>query len=139
MPALTSDRNTPLRGDQVSPRGRRVAANATIYAGAIVAFNSAGFAVPAAAVAAHRIDGRAEEQVRGGPTDGAATVLVRPGVFRFDNATGADAVVQADLLNECFVVDDNTVARTNGGGTRPVAGRIIDIDPQGVWVRLGFR
>ena len=35
-----------------------------------------------------------------------------------------------------FVVDDETVAKTNGGGTRSPAGIIADADDQGVWVRF---
>ena len=38
-----------------------------------------------------------------------------------------------------FLVDDNTVALTNGGGTRSVAGVVWQVDSDGVWVELGIR
>lgn len=35
-----------------------------------------------------------------------------------DNATGGDAVVQADLLSTCYMVDDHTVTITSASGSQ---------------------
>ncbi len=56
------------------------------------------------------------------------------GVFCFDSAGGADAITFDDIGATCYVVDDQTVALTNGTGTRSVAGKIHDVDAAGVWV-----
>ena len=37
-----------------------------------------------------------------------------------------------------YIVDDQTVAKTNGSSTRSAAGTIVDVDAQGVWVRVGI-
>ena len=44
---------------------------------------------------------------------------------------------QADVGADCYIVDDQTVAKTNGTNTRSVAGKIIAVDADGVWVKLG--
>lgn len=130
--ALTSDRNTPLQNGKLVSVPMAVA---MIYAGALVAINAAGFATPGAVATTLRYFGRAEEQVDN--TDGAAgdkSVLVRRGeAFKFKNH-GADPIVQADLGKDCYIVDDETVAKTDGVGTRSIAGKVIQIDDDGVWI-----
>jgi len=42
----------------------------------------------------------------------------------FANSTAGDAVTSADLLKDCYLTDDQTVAKTNGSSTRSVAGRV---------------
>ena len=49
----------------------------------------------------------------------------------------ADAIVRADVGADCYIVDDQTVAKTNGSNTRSVAGKIIAVDADGVWVKIG--
>ena len=83
-----------------------------------------------------RAVGRAESTVdNSGGAAGAATVEYRQGVFAFENASG-DAVVQAGVGKLCFIVDDQTVAATNGTGTRSPAGIVEGIEGGRVWVRL---
>ncbi|SMF86270.1 hypothetical protein SAMN06265365_1873, partial [Tistlia consotensis] len=55
--------------------------------------------------------------------------------FRFANAA-ADPVDLADVNTDCFIVDDQTVAATNGTNTRSVAGKVRDVDQLGVWVEI---
>lgn len=71
----------------------------------------------------------------GGAAD-AFNVRVRSGVFRFANS-GADPVVAADVGKPCYIVDDNTVAHSNGGGTRSVGGVVVKVESAGVWVKVG--
>lgn len=135
MAPLTKDRNTQrMTGDVYS---YPVAANAVIYAGALVAL-AAGLAAPGATAANLIAVGRAEEQIDN--TDGAASAVkirVRSGVFHFANSVGGDEIVATDVGADCFIVDDQTVAKTNGGATRSQAGRIAQVDGLGVMVVLG--
>jgi len=135
MAALTSDRNTAMRdGHTVS---LPVAASKKIYAGALVARDAGGYATPGAAAAGLRGVGRAEAQADNSSGQaGDLSVEVRKGVFRFGNSSGADEITRADIGSDCYIVDDSTVARTDGTGTRPVAGKVFDVDSEGVWVRF---
>ncbi len=131
---LAADRNTPRReGDLLA---LPVAAGVKIYAGALVAVNAAGYAVPGSTAANLKAAGRAEGQVDNtGGVDGAQTVTVRRGVFKWANA-GADPVGQAHVLSDCYIVDDQTVAATDGAGTRSKAGKVLGVDVNGVWVEI---
>jgi len=135
MAALTAPRNTPAALGDV--RSFPLPANGKIFAGAMVAITAAGFAAGATATAANVTTGRADETVDN--TDGAngdARVKVRRGVFQFANSGGADAIALTEVGKSCFVVDDQTVAKTDNAGARPVAGTVFDVDAQGVWVEF---
>ncbi|WP_337869814.1 hypothetical protein [Meiothermus sp.] len=110
-----------------------VKANTRVFQGTLVV-SDAGYAAPGRAALNLRVIGRADETGDNiGGANGAISVLVRRGVFKFDNDVG-DAITQADLWADCFITDDQTVCRTNGGNTKSRAGRIIDLEPDGVWV-----
>lgn len=133
MPPLTKDRNTPRRdGEAISVP---MAANAKIYGGALVVANAAGFAAPGSTAATLTYLGRADEFADNtGGVDGAVSVLVRrKKAFQFGNSA-ADPVTQASLGKLCYIVDDNSVAKTNGGNTRSAAGIVLGVDQDGVWV-----
>lgn len=81
--------------------------------------------------------GKAEEQVDNSlGANGALSIRVSRGVFLFAN-TGADAVTRAEIGKSCYVVNDYSVAKTNGTNTRSVAGKVIDVTSKGVWVEIG--
>ncbi|MDB5432420.1 MAG: hypothetical protein JWP35_3536 [Caulobacter sp.] len=84
-----------------------------------------------------RVVGVASETVTGGATDGEVSTTVRAGIYNFVNSAGIDALTDADVGSVCFVVDDQTVARTSAGGIRPPVGLIDDVDAEGVWVKVG--
>jgi hypothetical protein len=113
-----------------------VAAAKKIYAGSLVALNAAGFATPGATAATLTYMGRAEESVDNTTgADGDKTVNVRKRqAFKWKNS-GADAVTQAEVGKACYIVDDETVAKTNGTNTRSAAGTVIKLDSDGVWVQ----
>jgi hypothetical protein len=134
MTALTAERDTKQRSGAVYTRG--IAANAVIFKGALVALNATGFLVPGSASTTLKSDGVAQATITGTAVNGEATVDVERGVFRFNNSAAGDAITRADIGNDCFIVDDDQVAKTNAGATRSVAGRIEDVDAQGVWVRF---
>lgn len=128
MVALTSDRNTPRRdGDFIEVP---VSANTRIFAGALVAINSSGLALPAANVSGQPAIGIAQRQVdnRGGT---ASAMLVR--VCRLPHLLAnnpASKVTRAKIGQDCFILDDQTVSLS--GSSR--AGRVLDVDDEGVWV-----
>lgn len=131
---LSRDRDTTMRARDllVVP----VIANTMIYAGALVCASAAGLAQPGAVAATLTALGRAEEPCDNlGGAAGAKSVTVRRGVFLFKNL-GADPVVQADMGKDCFVVDDETVAKTHAGNTRSRAGKVLGIEAAGVWVEI---
>lgn len=135
MTALASDRSTPKR-DGVT-RDLSVAAATKIFAGSLVVLNAAGTAEPATTALAKVAVGRAEEQVDN--STGAAgdlTVKVTRGVFRVANSAAGDLIAAADIGSTCFIVDDQTVAKTDAVGTRSAAGKVIDVDGQGVWIEI---
>lgn len=115
-----------------------VAATTKIYAGALVVLNAAGNAVPASTATGLITRGVAQEQVDN--TAGAAgdlNVETRPGVYPFKNSASTDAITRAEIGDDCYIVDDQTVAKTNGSSTRSVAGKIVDLDGANVWVKVG--
>lgn len=136
MAAVTKNRNTPERGG--SRRGFGIAAAKVCFAGAIAAVNSSGYAQPGTAAVGLKCVGRFAEYVdNSAGADGDLNVDVENGIFRYENSAAADEITLADVGNIAYIVDDQTVAKTNAGGTRSPAGIIDDVDSAGVWVRMG--
>ena len=69
--------------------------------------------------------------------DGDITVEVERGVFQWKNSTGDDEITQQEVGRPCFIVDNQTVAKTSGDGTRSAAGRVFSVDSLGVYVEIG--
>lgn len=135
MAALIKDRDTPAR-EGVDYRAD-LAANAKIFAGALVVLNANGYAQGGAAAAGLTAVGRALETVDNtGGIDGAATVRYDRGVFGFAND---GSITRAQIGDLAYIVDDQTVAATDNAGARSVAGLIEDVDASFVWVRVGSR
>lgn len=136
MTALTRNRNTPARS--LGRRGYPVGANVVCYAGAIAVLEG-GYAVPGKTDTDLHVVGRfAAHYDNTGGDAGAFTVEVEAGVFRYENSAAADAITLAEVGQVCYLVDDQTVAKTNGAGTRSPAGIIDDVDDTGVWVVMGM-
>ncbi len=132
--SLIADRNTPYK--DTSSIGVPVGANTKIYSGALVAANATGFAVPGATATTLTYLGRAEVYVDNtGGADGAQTVTIRRNkLFKWANSV-ADPIDQSCLGKVCYIVDDQTVAKTNGVNTRSAAGIVLGIASDGVWVQ----
>ncbi|HQS08726.1 MAG: hypothetical protein B7Y12_02145 [Rhizobiales bacterium 24-66-13] len=135
MAALTQDRNTPSRsGMRREPPAK---AGAKIFAGAMVALDASGWAVPATTATTLKVLGRAERAVDNtAGANGDLTVPVGADIYRFNNSASADAIALTDVGATCYAVDDNTVAKTNGTNTRSAAGTVFDVDSLGVWVKF---
>lgn len=118
-----------------------VAASTRIYLGALTALTPAGYLVNASADASLRVvgvyqDGDADVNNSAGAA-GDLTCKPSRGAFYFTNSGTTDAITDADLGRPCYVVDNNTVARTSAYGARPVAGKVIGVDALGVLVEVG--
>lgn len=135
MAATTAPRNTPAAlGDQ---RKFPLPAAGKINQGAMVQIAATGYAVAASATIANVAVGRAEEGVDN--TAGAAgdkSITVRRGIFRYGNSVAGDLIARTEIGKTVYVVDDQTVAKTNNVGVRPAAGLCFDVDAQGVWVEF---
>ena len=133
MVALTTERDTSQR------EGRdyavQAAASKTFFAGGILALDATGKGTPGATATTLKGLGRIKRTVTSGAAD---TVLVdyERGVFRFANSAAGDAITAADIGASAWMVDDQTVAKTNGTNTRSIAGVIRDVDALGVWVEF---
>lgn len=135
MVALTQPRNTPTR--KGSNIGDPVAAGATIHAGALVVLVAAGFATAGSTATGLKARGVAQYSVDNSDgADGDQLIETERGAFRFENDAG-DAIDRTHIGSNAYIVDDQTVAATDGTGTRSVAGKIIDVDTSGVWVEVG--
>jgi len=130
MANLTKDRHTQER--EGIEFNHPVAAGVQIFAGAIVVLDGNLNAAPATTATGLIALGRAEEMVdnRTGNA-GDVSLQVRTGTFSVDND---GTVARANIGALAYVVDDHTVADNDGGGSRSVAGKIVDVDLDGVWV-----
>lgn len=128
MTALTADRT-----DQriVSPRlleAKPVGATARIWSGAMVAMNATANLVPATADNTLNIIGVAETRADNATgADGDLSVAIDTANRPMANSTAGDLITAAHIRQTCYVVDDQTVALTDAGGTRPAAGVIADV------------
>lgn len=128
--AATASIDTPERSGEMIYLP--LAAATKIFAGTLVAVNSAGNALPAADTAGLRVMGRAEQTVDNtGGAAGDLSINVKRGVFRLPNS--ATAAVDADDKGKiCFIETDEVVAETSTHKVK--AGRVVDVDDDGVWV-----
>lgn len=134
MTALSNDRNTPRRENR-DVESHPIKGGSTIFGGSLVCLNAAGLAIAGITALGLTAVGRAEHR-RSAVVDGDTNVRTRRGVLQFANSAAGDAITRADIGKPAYVVDDQTLAKTNGGGTRSAAGTIRDVDAQGVWIEL---
>lgn len=119
------------------------AATQVFYKGAAVGLNASGFLVPMAVTTGLRyvgvVDlGNAAKLDTTGFSNGDFLLKVQAGIWNFKNSGSTDAIVQADMGKPVYFVDDQTVAKTDGGVSRPVAGIAIRIEGTEIMVLGGF-
>ena len=137
MTALSAARST-LRTEPDAAARLPMAAAMLIYQGALVALNATGFASKGVTATTLKQFGRAEATVDNlAGAAGAKEIDVRPGIFRWTNSAAADLITTAEIGTDCFIVDDQTVAKTNGTSTRSRAGKVVGVDTVGVFVQMG--
>lgn len=141
MAALTVEKDNTRYGDDavVDLLALKIDANVKILKGALVSL-AAGYARPSRTNTTDLVAGVARATVDNtGGAQGAKDVEVRRGLFTFENSTAGDLIAQANVGAVCYVVDDQTVALTNGGATRGIAGRILGVTADGkVLVQVGL-
>jgi hypothetical protein len=137
MSALTAGRNT--KESIGGTHGLPVSAAVSCLAGGLAVLNG-GYAEPGTTATGLVAVGRFEESMDNSTgSDGDVKVLVKEGDFWFANSASTDLIAQADVGADCFIVDDQTVAKTNGTNTRSRAGKVIQVDTVlGVLVRIGI-
>jgi hypothetical protein len=134
--ALTADRDTVKREGKLT--NYPVSAAVRHYTGGMAIIDPAtGGCRPGRTAVGDIAVGRCNQGVdNSAGLIGAQRVEVEHGTFRFNNSGGGDAITLANVGADCFIVDDERVALTNGGATRSRAGIIMDVDALGVWVRI---
>jgi len=140
MAALSAPRNTQKRsgGLEFNNEDYPVAASVKCQQGGIAVL-AAGYVKPGVTATGLIAVGRFEDEVDN--TSGAAgakKAVVKGGRFKFANSSAGDLIAQADVGADCYIVDDQTVAKTNGGSTRSRAGKIVAVDSDGVWVQMAL-
>lgn len=133
MPALAADRNT----QEAIGNDRRGLLGATqaVFAGAILMRSATGQLLKGATAVGSFGVGRAEERVTS-TTAGVTSVNYKTGTFRYANSAAGDLITEAEIGTVCYIVDDQTVAKTSATSTRSPAGVVDGVDAQGVWVRF---
>lgn len=148
MAALTKGRKTPRKAGGGLHQMPVVAA-AICFTGALAMLDD-GYARPAregqgadnaakaADAATHRAIGVFTHDVTGGAANGDEVADIIEGIFPFANSAGGDAITQADVGKPCYIVDDQTVAKTSPNNTRAAAGIVHEITSEGVWVDVSL-
>jgi hypothetical protein len=136
MTATTTERDTQRRDGCLAAYG--VLANAKVLAGTIACLSATGFAQGGATSTTLKAVGVFEISVDNtGGADGATKAVVRRDRwFRFGNSSAADLITVADIGNNAYIVDNQTVAKTDGTATRSIAGKIRDVGDDGVWIEF---
>lgn len=129
--ALSADKD--MIQTEPGTRAHGMAASVTIYHGALVSVDTSGYARPARTSTTDRCIGFnwVAKKVNG-TTAGATKVEIRyDRVLRCKNSSAGDLIAQKDVGADCYVVDDETVALTNGTNTRIRAGKIDHVAADG--------
>lgn len=134
--ATTTDRDT--RSREGKQRNFPLAA-VKVNAGSIAAMNNAGYATKGAVsttLVALGVFVTGVDNSAGNAGDKRADI--QRGVWGpFKNSASGDLIALTEVGKDCYIVDDETVAKTNGTNTRSVAGKVYDVDADGVWVDFG--
>jgi len=133
--SLTAPRAT---NEMLTARHRSLpmAANTKLWQGSIAMLVN-GLVQPGSAIAAGIALGCADFTADNSTgAAGAINANVKRGVFNYANAA-ADPVLAAQVGQVCYVLDDQTVAATSAANSRPVAGKVFNLDADGsVWVEF---
>ena len=140
MAALTDDRDTREKAQGWGREFAYQAADSTqFYKGGILVLDSADGKLKKGSTATGLVAmGVSLERYLTGASN-TRKIRVRNGIHGpFANSAAADAIATDDVGKDCFIVDDQTVALTNGTNTRSRAGKVVEVDSEGVWVAFTF-
>lgn len=136
MAATTIPRNTARLGPPGIVHRAPVAASQKALQGTIAVVASGYFRGGATATGHLAVGAFPATYDNSSGSAGDVVGQVEEGIFRFANSSAGDAIAATDRGAACYVVDNQTVAKTDGGATRSPAGIIHDVDSEGVWVRM---
>lgn len=130
---MALSRNREIVSRKLGLISHPVAAGAIIYSGAIVVLNGDDLAVPGTEATGLRAQGRATYGVdNSNGADGDVRIEARFDLAqRYDNDAVAP-VTRAHIGSSAYIVDDHTVSSVATG--RSVAGKVSDVDADGVWI-----
>ncbi len=139
MAALTKEKKIlELNGDRVVPKlyDLAVKASTKILSGALVCIDATGYAINASEALGQTPIGVAQNTADNtSGNSGDLLVRVLAGVFKFVNG---DSIAITELGKTAYIVDNQTVAKSDNSGARSVAGIIIRVDADGVYVLVGM-
>lgn len=116
----------------IGPVSLKIKGSTKIVAGALVEKDTSGYAVNAATNATGKTIGVAQETYDNtSGSDGDITGDFMPGCWCFANSSAGDAITIADIGKDCYVVDNNTVAKTDNSAARHIAGRVYSVEADG--------
>jgi hypothetical protein len=145
MAAATTGRRTKqMLGTFTFPMNYPVKANEVLIAGCMAMVDASGRAVSAAtatgAIGAGRVktNGGLDRWDATGLADGALKAEIEEGIFKFANSAAGDLIAVSEIGKKCYIVDNQTVAKTNGTSTRSPAGIVRQVDSDGVWVECSI-
>lgn len=139
MAALTAPKKQTRLGDALphSPIGLGLKASTKVWKGSLVV-NDAGVMAPGRTATTLVTIGVAIDTYDN--TSGAANAITGEaecGVFLFENSASADLITNSEIGKDCYIVDDQTVAKTDGTSTRSKAGKVVGIVGTQVAVLVG--
>jgi hypothetical protein len=137
MTAITTERDTQRRDGKQG--AYHVLAATKVLAGTLVVLTAAGYAQGGAAGSTTlKALGVADETAdnSGGASGDIRVKVRRDGWFRFANSAAGDLITTADIGSNCYIADNQTVAKTNGSASRSIAGNVRDVDAVGVWIEF---
>lgn len=133
--ALTASRDTKRREGNLLSLAAATAT--TVFAGGLACINAGGYCTKGATATTLKAVGVFEEDAANAGSNGATNFKVRcDGWFLFKNSASGDLITTAEIGSDCYIVDDEQVAKTNGTNTRSVAGKVRDVDAAGVWIEF---
>lgn len=145
MSALTRERLTDFAG-LIPARGTYGSkANVRNFKGGLTCLDADGRAMPGdtkanGALFAVGKSSATFNNLHGSDAGGAADAIdveVEFGTFGWMSGADADAIAAKDVGKVCYVIDDQTVGLTDGGGTRCVAGIVTEVRNGRVYVAMG--
>ena len=142
MAALSGDRIYFGEEGIGQQREAPLAAGVVAFRGAFLCVNALGVYVPgsdtAGLTAAKGVCTRGADNSTG--ANGAAVAIVRRGERAFFFTTNdANAITEADIGRDAFVVDDQTVARRAGTTNEIVAGEVLKVETVAGQVRITLK
>ena len=136
MTATTTNRDTQRRtGDR---RGFSLPAGVKVLGGTIAVLDNSNVLGMGATAATLTAVGVFRETVDNTAGTAAVGIDVETGIFGpFANSAAADLIEPKNIGGTCYIVDNQTVAKTNGSSTRSKAGTIWHVQADGgVWVQF---